>query len=96
MILETDLGKFCVHVRHIRNESTRKTEVSIHPYPCVSQQRPCGTITELVGVSSCHPKDAFDKAKGRKLAIERAIQHLSRDERKSIWTAYLGKHPPSR
>lgn len=43
------------------------------------------------GIGVCHPKDAFLKPVGRKAALTAAMQAsgMDRDERKSIWDAYL-------
>lgn len=41
------------------------------------------------GESYCNPVDQFSKKRGRKIALKRAIEHLSREERKVIWEAYF-------
>lgn len=45
----------------------------------------------LVGVTYCSVKDQFSYAKGRKLALKRALEvsDLSRDERKLVWDDYF-------
>ena len=41
------------------------------------------------GRAFCNPSDQFNKAKGRKLALARAIESLPRAERGQIWAAYF-------
>ena len=41
------------------------------------------------GRAFCNPSDQFNKAKGRKLSLARAIECLPRAERKQIWAAYF-------
>jgi len=41
------------------------------------------------GVAFCSINDRFDKARGRKLSLTRAIEGLDKDLRKEFWTAYL-------
>ena len=67
MILETDNGKYCVHIRHVRPmfPSNGRTELTIHPFPCAKNERPCGTPVQLVGVATCHENDQFNRALGR-------------------------------
>ena len=44
-------------------------------------------------VAICSSKDTFEKAKGRKIALSRALMasHFSKEERKEIWNRYLKK-----
>ena len=40
------------------------------------------------GLSCCHPKDQFQKEKGRKLALRRAIVLFPKNARTEVWNAY--------
>lgn len=51
--------------------------------------RPLDFDTDLWGLAECHPSDNFNKARGRKLALKRAIASLPREERGQIWKAYF-------
>jgi hypothetical protein len=42
----------------------------------------------LDGEAYCSPNDIFDKARGRKVSLSRAIEGLSKDERTEIWYVY--------
>lgn len=48
-----------------------------------------GVILKLEGEAYCHPTDQFNKAKGRKLALARAIKDFHRTKREQIWKAYF-------
>lgn len=51
-----------------------------------------GTPTEVgFGLAVCSPADTFCKAKGRKLALARALKapDFSREDRRLIWQAYF-------
>lgn len=45
--------------------------------------------TILRGISVCSKQDSFVKEIGRKISLKRAIQSLSKDQRKQIWDVYL-------
>lgn len=49
-------------------------------------------IAEKIAV--CYFKDKFEKAKGRKIALSRALtaSHLSKEERTEVWNEYLKKN----
>lgn len=49
-----------------------------------------GTETS-VGIARCAASDAFDELVGKKLALERAINRLPREERRAIWAEALPK-----
>ena len=44
---------------------------------------------QVTATAYCNPSDQFNKAKGRKLALARAIESLPRAERGQIWAAYF-------
>ena len=44
----------------------------------------------VTGVALCSVKDTFNKEKGRKIAVSRAISHLPRNVRRQFWDNFLG------
>ncbi len=46
------------------------------------------TNSEFNGTATCHPKDNFSKAIGRKLALASAMRDFDRDVRKAVWEVY--------
>lgn len=51
-----------------------------------------GWDLEFKGVCFQHKLDAFDKERGRKLSLARAMQSvMSRDERREVWEQYFGR-----
>lgn len=45
----------------------------------------------LFGTAFCSVKDVFNKEKGRKIALTKALSHLNRDFRREIWQAYFDR-----
>ena len=44
-----------------------------------------------VAIAQCNPTERkFDRSRGEKIALARAIAHLPKEARKAIWTEYLG------
>jgi hypothetical protein len=41
------------------------------------------------GVAHCSPKDQFDRNKGRKIAMGRALQALPKGDRQVFWDMYF-------
>jgi hypothetical protein len=41
------------------------------------------------GVAHCSPKDQFDRNKGRKIAMMRALQAVPKADRQPFWDAYF-------
>ena len=78
--------KVTFHFRHFQNEPILpRTEVLVHAGPC--HEKPCQR-DGLRGMAFLHPNDQYDKAKGRKIALKRAIAILPRANRALIWEAY--------
>ena len=48
-------------------------------------------LTYFLGIAMCSPKDNFTKARGRKLAISRAIQNLPVSDRVKVWQQIIEK-----
>lgn len=44
-----------------------------------------------MGAADCHSGDPFDKEKGRKIALKRAIKNFSRTDRREFWRAYFDR-----
>lgn len=42
------------------------------------------------GSAACSPKDNFSKARGRKIALARALKQFPKDFRTAFWEAYFG------
>lgn len=93
-----------VHFQYGRYDGRRTTRCEIHAGECIdSIYRPseiCGTRPHGVGFAFCNHQDEFVKAKGRKLALARAMNNvydkdnknrtaLHRGIRTLVWAAYL-------
>lgn len=50
-------------------------------------------MDELIGESTCHPTDNYDKETGRKLSLERALEKagVSRVEYREVMSAYYAR-----
>jgi hypothetical protein len=95
VILDTELGKFAMHIMHSRDSNGHgHSEVTVHPVPCAKNERPCCTPNQLVGVAKCHERDQFCRAVGRKMAFERAVTLLDNETRAALWKAFLLRFPP--
>lgn len=62
---------------------SRRTECEILQFVPESDPNVVG-----YGESLCHPSDNFSKETGRKNSLNRAISHMSREDRALIWAAY--------
>jgi hypothetical protein len=92
MILQTaNLGCFTVHFQHAMTEGApRRTRCVIHAArkeKCTGNL--CGATDALQGQAHCAAGDMFDKSRGRKVALARALKSLPRQSRAEIWTAYF-------
>lgn len=47
------------------------------------------------GTAGCYHKDVFDKERGRKTAMRRALEafNLTKEEREQVWTAWHNRCP---
>lgn len=55
---------------------------------CFIENIPDGELI-LEGDAYCSENDIFDKAKGRKISLSRAIEGLSKELRTKIWAGYI-------
>ena len=92
MILHTaNLGCFTVHFQHeVSSDTPRETRCFFHPArkeKCHGNL--CDVSDALHGTAHCAPNDMFDKSRGRKIALGRAISQLPRGTRTEIWNSYF-------
>jgi len=83
-----------IHFRYGAYDGRRQTRSEIHNDECVDPRfntEICGADHRGVGFAWCSHLDEFVKAKGRKLALARAMQNLGlpREVRQAIWFRYL-------
>lgn len=50
-----------------------------------------GWTPVATGYSILHPSDRFDKEKGRKISLARALKNWPREKRKLIWESYFNR-----
>lgn len=55
-----------------------------------------GHEIEGYGVAYRHPDDNFSRATGRKTAFAKAIQHMTKDDRRHLWSLYHRRFPVKR
>lgn len=69
---------------------THETTCYVHEVDGVA-----GTWKEMLGMgqSRCSPSDTFNKEKGRKIALVRALDDaaFNRSDRGAVWDAYFGR-----
>jgi hypothetical protein len=100
MLLNTDAGVvFMVHFHHEKSDHKLYdwiTTASMHEGLCVEKKRPCGTQPMVVAVAHSSRKDRFDRAKGRKLSLARAMAAIgiAKQIRQELWADYHKLHPP--
>ena len=95
LLVENDV--YHVHFRYGKYDGRRETRCELHADECVdakSTSEICGAELKGVGFSWCSSQDEFVKAKGRKIALARAMQNLGggympRHIRQAIWFRYL-------
>ncbi len=88
MILVDDRGvQWHAHFQHFR--TPRRTTVKLHDGPCIDA--PCVVPAQWITTARCHPVDQFVKAKGRKVALTRAMaaMGLPKAARTALWRSYL-------
>ena len=90
MLLKLESGtEYHVRFSHGFEAVVRDGEtVYTRQYTRAEISKPQGHVFDE-GEAHCNPSDQFNKAKGRKLALARAIESLPRAERKQIWAAYF-------
>ena len=87
---------FHIHFRYGKYDGRRQTRAEIHPDECIDPRfstEICGADKRGVGFSWCSRLDEFVKAKGRKIALARAMSNLGLDReiRTAVWAHYLDK-----
>jgi|SRR5579864_6656402 len=90
---------FLVHFHHEQVDERLWnwiTTATIHQGPCKEKKRPCDTEGAVVGIARSSRKDPFNKAKGRKLALGRAVHAYARAVRAELWAEYLKLYPPEK
>lgn len=89
------VAEFTIHIHHCYPLSTR---VHIHDGQCVTlNDGPCvagctgdqDTVLSGAGLAFCASSDQFNRAKGRKVALARAIRQFPKETRKRIWNGYF-------
>jgi hypothetical protein len=96
MILRAADGTvYKVHFRHLFPVVKRRvrphTECLLHLADCrlglvacvvdiAGKSREFGQVIATMGVARCSPRDTFNKAMGRRIALGRALKHLVSDE----------------
>ena len=65
-------------------------EISQVAFSGTSEQAVSDLSYTSLGIAVCHPNDTFDKALGRKYAVEKALlaADFTYDERAAVWAAY--------
>lgn len=81
-------NEYAIGFKHTSQDSVRATKCFIYQ---VDNNR-LGAVVGT-GVAYCHYKDQFNKEKGRKLALRRAVQEAfpRGPERVSVWDAYFNR-----
>ncbi len=57
----------------------------------ISAMTYCKFDDRIMGTALCSTLDNFNRNMGRKIALQRAIKDLPKDQRKLIWSAYHEK-----
>lgn len=69
------------------NEYNEKMQCDLRVTNCYCFDREGNVVAE--GKATCSPKDNFEKNKGRKVALTKAIRKMPRDGRRQTWDAYF-------
>lgn len=109
MIVVIDNQEYMVHFTHVNEEAVtsrkltnygqelapakRHTECKILVPSEVEGEMP-GFIS--IGYAKCHPKDNFNKEKGRQLSLSKALEdaEFDKETRTAFWNAYRNWLPP--
>lgn len=76
-------GDLIIGFHYTRLDQSAKPPISVTCYIRKNGQ----TIAEAS--SYCHPVDRFERTKGRKLALARALATFSKPERTTVWQKYV-------
>lgn len=100
MLLQTKDGQvFMIHFHHEAVDArlvSHRTSCTVHLGLCTEKKRPCNTKDSITAFALTSRKDNFDKAKGRKLALSRALTIYARELRAELWAEYLKINPPKK
>lgn len=95
---------YMVHFRfgialNYRGDECHLCECTVHAGPCKEKARPCGTESSY-GRALCSKQDVYVRAKGRALALTRALEAgtIARATRRLIWDRYfqISRKPKAR
>lgn len=66
-----------------------RTKCKLHLNTCTkAEDGPC-TSDGFSGLANCSVRDQFEKAKGRKVALARAMKSLEKSLRRQLWKSYF-------
>lgn len=71
---------------------TRVAQNGVKGFKCTLPNiGPTANASEPSGVAFCSPKDSWNPAKGKKVALARALESakFTKEDRAEIWAAYL-------
>ena len=76
-----------------KNDGDPKPKLSTSEYKPVERATTCIIFNEAgeevgSGTANVHPKDNFNKEKGRQIALARAISNMDKKYRTQIWKEY--------
>lgn len=99
MRLTLPTTEYMVHFTHVaesKNLSNVMTICTLHEGRCLSNERPCNTPGAVNGIAHCSRKDNFEKAVGRKVSFDRAVNQLLQGQlvkeiRAELWDEYMRK-----
>lgn len=92
MRLTVNAVEYMIHFQYGRYDGRRTTTCRIHLSPCTAPTASdCGAKPAGVGMAHCSYEDEFVKAKGRKIALARAMKgfNLPREIRMKLWMEYF-------
>lgn len=94
MRLQIGDHEYMVHFTHLVDEDklwNRTTICSVHEGKCKTNSRPCETENMSHGMAHSSRKDNFNRPKGRKIALERALATFPVGVRRLLWIEYAKK-----
>ena len=88
-MLKVNQGGVTLKVKwHYNNETVKDTKCVIYTF----DEKTGKEEQKSVGVAFCAWNDQFEKNKGRKISLQRALQAFKREERKIFWEACYKMH----
>lgn len=88
MRVETSAGTYFIDWKHQETNIKRKIKIVTTCYIKDDKLTPIEN-----NHAYCSVKDNFNKEKGRKISLARAMQYFDKPVRKEIWEAYLNRKP---